>query len=170
MFWRNDKIRRKGLVWKLSSDASNQVIQQIRWYNKRILRRDYSVPQIFHGLKIEILAILGSLEGNSPPQIYRADLNSIFPFLLTFVAIYSLSKSNMYVFILVFSDPILFSLFLSFLFYVFLSLSSTFYFSPLSFFAYLLLSLSPSISFFVCLLLSFLQPYIFLLWLSIFIN
>ena len=58
----------------------------------------------------------------------------------------------MYFFILVFSDPILFSLFF---FCALIFLSSTFYLSPLSFFAYPLLSLSPSVSFFVYLLLSF---------------
>ena len=54
-----------------------------------------------------------------------------------------------------------FSLFRS---YVIVSLSSTFYLSPPSFLAYPLLSLSPSVSFFICLLLSFLLLSIFLPW------
>ena len=57
--------------------------------------------------------------------------------------------------------------FQSFFSCVLLSLSSTFYLSPLSFFAYPLLSLSV---FLVCLLLSFLLPSIFLLWLSLSTN
>ena len=54
--------------------------------------------------------------------------------------------------------------FQSFFLCVLLSLSSTFCYSPLSFFAYPLLSLSV---FLVCLLLSFLLPSIFLLWLCL---
>ena len=45
---RNIKIWHKGLVYKTSSVASNQT----RWYKKRFLRKGYSVPRDFHGLKI----------------------------------------------------------------------------------------------------------------------
>ena len=92
-----------------------------------------------------------------PAQIHRANLNSVFLFLLFFVAIYFLNET--YFFILIFSDPFLFCLF------VFLSYT----FPPLSLFAYPLLSLSPSVSIFVCLLLSVLLSSILLLWLSLFI-
>ena len=51
--------------------------------------------------------------------------------------------------------------FQSFFSCVLLSLSSTFYLSPLSFFAYPLLSLSPSVSFFACLLLSFSSDFVY---------
>ena len=47
MFRTNNRIWRKGLVCKSSSVASNQVIWQTRWYNKRILIKDYSVPWDF---------------------------------------------------------------------------------------------------------------------------
>ena len=47
MFWRDNRIWRKGLICKSSSIASNQVIQQTRWYNKRILIKGYSVPSDF---------------------------------------------------------------------------------------------------------------------------
>ena len=47
MFRRNNRIWRKGLVCKSSSFASNQVIKQTMWYNKRILRKGYSVPRYF---------------------------------------------------------------------------------------------------------------------------
>ena len=47
MFWRNNRIWRKGLVSKSSSVMSNQVLQQTRWYNKRILKKGYSVPRDF---------------------------------------------------------------------------------------------------------------------------
>ena len=53
---------------------------------------------------------LGSLEDISPAQIYHADLTSVIFFLLYFVAIYSLNVGNIHFFILVFSDPTLFSL------------------------------------------------------------
>ena len=129
---------------------------------------------------------LGSLEDISPAQIYRADLNSVVFFLLSFVAIYSLNET--YFSILVFSDPILFSLFLFLcstfpVFYflsfssVFLCISSTFSFclSCLSFtFLLCLLSFSSSSNFlclpsnfsfcfylFLCLLLSFLAFFYF---------
>ena len=47
MFQRNKWIWRTGLFWKSSSVASNQVIEQTRWYNKGILRKGYSVPRDF---------------------------------------------------------------------------------------------------------------------------
>ena len=47
MFWRNNRIWRKDLVCKSSRVASNQMIQRTRWYNKRILRKGYSVPPDF---------------------------------------------------------------------------------------------------------------------------
>ena len=81
------------------------------------------------------------------------------PFVPSFLCCYLFSKWNLYFFILVFSDPFLFCLF------DFLS----FTFPPLSLFAYPLLSLSPSVSIFVCLLLSVLLSSILLLWLSLFI-
>ena len=128
---------------------------------------------------------LGSLEDISPAQIYRADLNSVVFFLLSFVAIYSLNET--YFSILVFSDPILFSLFLflcsvfpvfyflsfsSVLLCIFstfslllLSLSSTFflaafYLSPLTFLVYHLV-FSFCFYLFLCLLLSFLDFFYF---------
>ena len=51
---------------------------------------------------------LGSLEDISPAQIYCADLTSVVFFFLSFVAICSLNETHF--FILVSSDPILFSL------------------------------------------------------------
>ena len=74
-------------------------------------------------------------------------------FLPSLLCCYVFSKWNIYFFILVFSDPILFCLFL---FLYTSSLSSTFCLSLLSVFGYSLLSLSPTVSFFICLLLSFL--------------
>ena len=127
----------------------------------------------------------GSLEDISPAQIYRADLNSVVFFLLSFVAIYSLNET--YFSILVFSDPILFSLFLflcsvfpvfyflsfsSILLCIFstfslllLSLSSTFflaasYLSALTFLVYHLV-FSFCFYLFLCLLLSFLDFFYF---------
>ena len=47
LFRRKNTIWRKGLVCKSYSAVSNLVIQQTRWYNKRILRKGYSVPQDF---------------------------------------------------------------------------------------------------------------------------
>ena len=105
----------------------------------------------------------------SPQHRYfvQTSVPSFFPsFLLLF---YLFSKWNIYFFILVFSDPTLFCLLLfqsstfphlSFSFCLFLSLSpasflDVFYLTPLTFFVYSLLSLSGSVSFFVCLLLSF---------------
>ena len=86
---------------------------------------------------------LASLEDISPAQIHRADLTSVFFFLLSSVAIYSLNETH---------TLLHFSLFRSYSFQSFfscvlLSLSSTSYLSPLSFFAYPQLSLS----FFLCL-------------------
>ena len=105
-------------------------------------------------------------------------------FLSSFICCYVFSKWNKYFFILVFSDPILFCLFLllyttfpvfyflsfssaclctssyfSLFFGLFLCLSSTFflavfYLSPPIFFVYHLLSLSASVSFFVFYFLS----------------
>ena len=98
---------------------------------------------------------LGSLEVIFPAQIYRADLTSVVFFLLSFVVIYSLNIT----YILYLSHFRSYSI-QSFFSCVLLSLSSTFYLFPLSFFAYPLLSLPV---FLVCLLLSFLLPSIFLL-------
>ena len=71
---------------------------------------------------------LRSLENICPAQIHCADLKSVVFFLLSFVAIYSLNET--YFSILVFSDPILFSLFLflcsTFPVFYFLSFSSVF--------------------------------------------
>ena len=67
-------------------------------------------------------------------------------FLPSFLCCYLFSKWNIYFSILVFSDPILFSLFSCVLF----SLSFNFYIFPLSYFAYSLLSLSPSALFVFC--------------------
>ena len=47
MFQRNNRVLRKDLVCKSPTVASNQVIHQTRWYNKRILRKDYSAPRDF---------------------------------------------------------------------------------------------------------------------------
>ena len=90
---------------------------------------------------------LGSLEGISPAQMYCANLNSAISFLPSFVVICSLNETYI-LFILVFSYPVLFCFFFF--------LSSTF---PLSFFVYPLFSLSPSVSFFDCLLLFFLPGF-----------
>ena len=49
MFQRNNRIW--CLVCKSSSVASNQVIQQTRWYNKRISRKGYSVPRDLSWIK-----------------------------------------------------------------------------------------------------------------------
>ena len=87
-------------------------------------------------------------------------------FLASFLCYYVFSKLNIYFFILVFLGPVLFCLFL---FRILLSLCSTFDLSPQSVFAYHLLSLSPSVTFFVCLVLFFLLSSIFLLWFSLFI-
>ena len=96
---------------------------------------------------------LGSLEDISPAQICIL-CRPHFPCFLPFLSCYLVSKCNIHFFILVFFSCLL------------LSLSSTFYLSPLSFFSYPLLSLSV---FLVCLLLSFLLPSIFPLWLFLFI-
>ena len=48
---RNNTILRKGLVCKSSTVASNQVIQQTTWYNKRILRKGYSIPWDFSSIE-----------------------------------------------------------------------------------------------------------------------
>ena len=64
-------------------------------------------------------------------------------FLPFFLCSYLFSSWNIYFFISIFSDLILFCFFLF--------LSSTFYHSPLSFFAYPVLSVSPAVSFFLCL-------------------
>ena len=88
-------------------------------------------------------------------------------FLSSFLCCYVFSKWNIYFFVLVFSDPIQFSV--SFISCTLFSLSSNFYPSPSSIFEYPQLSLSPSIPFFVCVLLSFLLSSIFLLWFSLFI-
>ena len=48
MFRRNNKVWHKGLVWKASNVASHQT----RWYNKRILRKSYSVPREFSWIGI----------------------------------------------------------------------------------------------------------------------
>ena len=112
---------------------------------------------------------LGSLEDISPAQIYRANFISVVFFLH---CCYRFSKRNIYLFILVFSDPILFCLFifLSSIFpvFYFLSFSSVFlcislilfllmslslpalYLSPLTYFVYHLFSHSASISLSLC--------------------
>ena len=48
MFCRNNRIWRKDLFFKASSVASHQT----RWYNKKRIRKGYSVPRTFHRLKI----------------------------------------------------------------------------------------------------------------------
>ena len=124
-----------------------------------------------------------SLEDISPAQKHRANLNSVFFFLLSFVVIYYLNETYISLFqsfqILFFSVsffPVLnfslstfllsLSLYISisstfsFSFCLFPCLFSTFFFAvfyltPPTFFAYPLLSLSASGSFFVCLLISF---------------
>ena len=99
---------------------------------------------------------------SSKEESWKPQLQCFLPFIL---CCYLFSNWNIYFFILVFSDPILF--------YLFLFLCSTFCclllctFFSLSFFAYLLLFLSSSVSFFVSLLLSFLLASIFLLWRSL---
>ena len=126
---------------------------------------------------------LGSLKDISQAQIYCAKLTSVVFFLLSFIVTYSLNK--IYIFsILVSSYPIFFCLFLFrsstfalsifllclslyilyFLFF-FLSLTACLllsflpvFLSPLTFFVSALLSLSPAVSFFVCLLRAFLKP------------
>ena len=142
----------------------------------------YKRSCILHLNLVAILVILhlGLLsEDISPAQIHRADLTSVVFFLLSFVAIYSLNET--YIFILVFSDPILFSLSfpvfyfpclllsifflclsLHILYFLFLSFLSVFYFLScclLSFSSdFLCLSSNFSLCFylFLCLLLSFL--------------
>ena len=47
MFRRKYRILRKGLICKSSSVASNQMIYETRWYNKRIFIKGYSVPREF---------------------------------------------------------------------------------------------------------------------------
>ena len=47
MFRRKYRILRKGLIYKSSSVASNQMIYKTRWYNKRIFIKGYSVPREF---------------------------------------------------------------------------------------------------------------------------
>ena len=47
MFQWSNRIWCKGLVWKSSIVPSNQVIQWTRWYSKRILIKNYSVPREF---------------------------------------------------------------------------------------------------------------------------
>ena len=94
-------------------------------------------------------------------KLWELKLCQFHCFLPSSLCCYLFSKWNIYAFILDFSNPILF--------YLFLFLSPTSYLLPLPFFAYSLLSLSPSVSFFVCLLLSFLLSSIYLLWLSLFI-
>ena len=114
---------------------------------------------------------LESLEDISPAQIYHADLNSVVFFLLSFVVIYS----YVIYYIVIYTNTYLFQIFQILFFSVsffscrLLSLSSTLYLFPLSVFAYPLLSLFPSVSFFFCLLLFFLLPSIFLLWFYLFI-
>ena len=90
---------------------------------------------------------LGSLEDIFPVQICRGNLNWNYKWI----------NINIYF--------LYFSLFVSYSFLSPFFLSSTFplpvflRFSPLFFFIYLLLSLSPSVSFFVCLLFSFLPVF-----------
>ena len=47
MFRRKYRILFKGLKCKSSNVASNQMIYQTRWYNKRIFIKGYSVPRDF---------------------------------------------------------------------------------------------------------------------------
>ena len=83
-------------------------------------------------------------------------------FLPSFLCCYVFSKCKIHSFILVFSDPTLFSLSFPVFYFPYLLLST--FLLCMSFFAYPLLSLSV---FLVCLLLSFLLPSTFLLWLSL---
>ena len=99
---------------------------------------------------------LGSLEDIFPMQICRGNLN------------WNHKWININIYFLYFS------LFKSYSFLFLSFLSSTFplpvflRFSPLFFFIYLLLSLSPSVSFFVCLLFSFLPVFCFLCFLIVY--
>ena len=52
LFRRNNRIWCKGLVFKSSRVASNQVIQRIKWYNKRLLTKAIQFHGTLHGLKI----------------------------------------------------------------------------------------------------------------------
>ena len=96
-------------------------------------------------------------------QTYRANLNSIVFFLPSFVVIYSLNKTRIYVFSLFLSYRILFSVsFFSFFCFttVCLSLLSFFVYSLLSFFSFCLcLCLPSTFSFSFCLFLSLSSPF-----------
>ena len=90
---------------------------------------------------LAILHLDGSLEDISPEQIYRANFRRFLP---SFHFCYRFFKSNIYLFILVFSDPIIFCLFLflSSIFPVFYFLSFSSVFLCISVILFLLLSLS----------------------------
>ena len=53
MFRRNNRVWRKGLVCKSSNIAFNQVIQQARWHNKKILIKGYSATRLFMDWKLQ---------------------------------------------------------------------------------------------------------------------
>ena len=57
-----ETIGRKSLVCKSSNVASNQVIWQTRWYNKRILKKGYSVPRDFSWIENYKLNVVLNIE------------------------------------------------------------------------------------------------------------
>ena len=98
-----------------------------------------------------------SLEDISPAQIYRANLNSVVFFLLSFVVIYSLNETCISLFqsfqILFFSVSFFSCLVL---FLIYLSSLSFFVYQCILYFLFLLLSLSLSVFYFLfCCLLSY---------------
>ena len=132
---------KRSLAISLSRDTSHQLRVQ----------KPGSCPRVRDPRScLAILAILHLGLLRISPQhrcIMQTSCKSVVFFLPSFVVIYSLNETYIF-FILVFSYPILL--------YLFLFLSSTSpCLSPLSFFVYHPLSHSPSVSFFVSLLLSF---------------
>ena len=107
--------------------------------------------------------LLGSIEDISPAQIYRAGLTSVVFFLPPFLCCYLFSRWNIHLFVLVFSDPILFSISFPVFYFPCLLLSIFLHCFSLHILYFLFLSS------FVCLLLSFLLPSIFILLISLFI-
>ena len=79
MLRRKSRVWRKGLVFKASSFAFNQT----RWYNKRILRKSYLVPQDFSWIenyKLNYVAqnVVWTYDGNDAIIDYRC-FPRIFP-------------------------------------------------------------------------------------------
>ena len=65
LFRRNNRIWRKGLVCKASSVPSNQT----RWYNKRILRKGYSIPRDFLWIENYKVKVAKQLYSNHTSQV-----------------------------------------------------------------------------------------------------